>query len=143
MFEMAVIAILLALWLGEIGERNRYELSEVTVHDGDTITARINLGWRISIKEHIRAADYDAWEITKTRRTVEVTDDEIAKGKAAKSFVETFAGDNNHQLFVVGILRGEGRDVYGRILGEIWCREKNGEWINLGDLMREKGHVRK
>ena len=140
MFEMAVIAILLALWLGEIGERNRYELTDVTVHDGDTITATINLGWKIMlVKEHVRASNYDAWEITKTRKTVgPISDDEIEKGKKAKAFVEECA--RGARLYVVPSASGQ-RDVYGRVLGEIWLSRGN-EWIALADVMREKGFVR-
>lgn len=122
-------------------DRGRFPIDVIEVHDGDTILARILLPWKISLgPEQIRAVNYDAWEISRARRTVEITDGEIAKGKAAREFVATIAKER--KLYVTPQAGGK-RDVYGRVLAEFWFRGDGGEWVDLGKLMTEKGHVRK
>jgi endonuclease YncB( thermonuclease family) len=114
------------------------------LHDGDTITrGSIDLGWgrRLSIgpgqeAAGIRAFGYDAWEITKTRRTVDVTPEEIAKGIAAR--------DDLAALLKTGWLYAEdsgGRDPYGRLSAVLWVKQ-GGQWIYLAKWMDDRGHLR-
>jgi len=122
-------------------DRGRFPLVVVEIHDGDSVLAAVRLPWRVTLgPEMIRAADYDAWEITKARRTVEVTDDEIKAGKAAREFLASLV--ESGELHVTPQAGGK-RDVYGRLLGEFWLRKKGGEWVSVAEEMRRLGHVRK
>lgn len=136
-----MIALLLALLFVDPGQRNRFELTEIKVADGDTITARIALGWRVSIgPESIRASNYDAWESTRIRKTIgPITEEEIAKGKTAAKALEGLLG--NGAVYCVPNGGGQ-RDAYGRILGELWVK-RNGEWIDVAAWMKDQGHIRK
>ncbi len=135
-----MFALLFALWFADPGQRNRYELTEIKTHDGDTITARIALGWKVTLgPESIRASNYDAYESSRTRKTVgPITDGELAKGKAAaKALEELLAGS---RVYVVTDGNGK-RDAYGRILGELWLK-RDDEWVDVSAWMKEHGHVR-
>lgn len=135
-----MFALLFALWFADPGQRNRYELTEIKTHDGDTITARIALGWKVTLgPESIRASNYDAYESSRTRKTVgPITDGELAKGKAAaKELGELLAVS---KVFVVPDGNGK-RDAYGRILGELWLKRDN-EWVDVSAWMKQHGHVR-
>lgn len=88
------------------------------VHDGDTLVrARLLLPLGLSIYPvSIRAAHYDAWEVSRVRRTVDITDDELAKGKRAKEAL--FAILSKGAIYLE-ILADGARDPYGRILGAL------------------------
>jgi endonuclease YncB( thermonuclease family) len=120
--------------------------SDATSGDGDTITANVLLTDDIQlVGQSIRAANYDAWESTRYRRSKPFNEfsqaqwqAEIAKGLRAKSDLSELLGSG--QLFVV--LRG--RDVYGRLLGEFWIyRRQSDELIDVAATMRARGHVRR
>ena len=64
-------------------------LSNIRVIDGDTVEADIHLPLDIVVqKQSIRLAGYDAWESSKRRRSVNVTDEEVIKGKEATEALE-------------------------------------------------------
>lgn len=130
-------------------DRGRFKLDVKSIHDGDTVLATVRLPWGISLgPEAVRASNYDAWEVTKARRSVEVTDDEIAKGKAAREFLAALVGFAANGQRGVGDLyltpnAGGKRDVYGRVLGEFWLRRPDGEWVDIAEEMKRRGHVRR
>jgi endonuclease YncB( thermonuclease family) len=117
---------------------------DAVIHDGDTITRGvIDLGWgrKLHIGPHeeapgIRAFGYDAWEVTRTRQTVTVTDAEIKKGLAAR--------DDLVELLKSGSLWAEDsgqRDPYGRISAVLWVKQGD-NWIFLAGWMEARGHLR-
>ncbi len=116
------------------------------LHDGDTITkGSIDLGWGRSIvigpdgeAAGIRAAGYDAWEVTKGRRTVEVTDDEIRKGIKARDALGILISGGQGQLYAED--SGQ-RDPYGRISAVLWVKQGQ-KWIYLAGWMEQQGHLR-
>lgn len=123
------------------------------IHDGDTLTATIALGFGIQlVKVNIRAWGYDAWEITKTRRTVKVTPEEIRKGAFARDALKLLWSNAGLWAEETGI-----RDPYGRVSCKLWSKwvnskavgkEKNedeqtsSEWLSVADWMKSMGHVR-
>lgn len=108
-------------------------LTNVRVVDGDTVEADIHLGLNFVLEgEKIRAADYDAWECSKRRRTVEITDDEVRKGKRAKAYLEGLLSAGEIRLKSTG-----NRDAYGRLLGVL---SHNG--IDVRYQMSLQGHLR-
>ena len=108
------------------------------VHDGDTLAGTIHLPYGVDLaRRTIRAAGYDAWEVTKTRQTVDVTDQEIVRGKQAR--------DDFAALVRLGQLYVEDsglRDPYGRTSAVLWVKAADGSWIFVAAWMEEHGHLR-
>ena len=113
-------------------------LANVVIHDGDSLRADLNLSFGLTIRDKpIRAAGFDAPEINRTRRTVNVTPLEIERGKLAKAALE--------ELFAQGTPFAEDaqkQDPYGRVLAYLWVRTKDGRWIDVAAEMRRKAHTR-
>jgi len=111
-----------------------YALDNIRVLDGDTFQADILLPWGVTLRQQtIRALGYDAWESSKRRRSVSVTDAEVAKGKAATVAVR--------KLFTtarVSCSPGKrDRGPYGRILATIWIDGKPlAEWMRRRHFLR-------
>ena len=87
----------------------------------------------------MRSASFDAWEVTKTRRTVKITDEEIAKGKVAKTALEGLL--KSGEVFVAPTSSKGSRDSYGRLLGNLFIKTKDGT-IDVQQWMKEHGHER-
>lgn len=69
---------------------------------------------------------------------MEVSDDEVRKGKAATLAVEAF-------LSTPGVLihaEAVGRDNYGRVLAVFTVSDDSGESRSLASWMRSQGHTR-
>lgn len=110
----------------------------LSIHDADTLTARIDLGWGVSLTDQIRFLDFDAWEITRQRRTVVYDKDEIEKGKKAKAALEELLKDRQ-----VYCLRTGQREVYGRVLTKLYVFDKANKLIDVSLYMKEHGHDRR
>ena len=116
-----------------------YQLSNVRVIDGDTLEADINLPLSITLRAStIRCSDYDAWEASKRRRSVTVTDDEIILGKAATKALSDLVSTG---VLLVQLETNE-RDVYGRVLARLFVQSE-GSLISVAGWMEEQGHIRK
>lgn len=114
----------------------------VKVTDGDTIDCDICFPWHVTLKgETIRAGDYDAWESSKKRQSVKVTDDEVRRGK--------IAADDLRELLKTGTLYlsplpNEDRDNYGRILATLLLVDnKTQQCVFVSEYMKAHGHCRK
>jgi hypothetical protein len=129
-------APMLALQLPE----NEYLLGNVRVVDADTIDADIRLPLGVTlIDTRIRLSDFDAWESSRRRRTVVITDEEIAKGKQAAKLLEVLIKSSERSA----LLLAEGdRDVYGRVLGRMVVYRTDGSRVFVADFMREHGMLR-
>jgi endonuclease YncB( thermonuclease family) len=112
----------------------------VRVIDGDTIDADIVLSWGVTLRrQRIRAADFDAWESSRRRRSVEVTDAEVRRGKAASAGLAAML--NGCSLYLVP-QPGEERDRYGRVLA-IWLLAcDDGQPVRVRSLMAARGYLR-
>ena len=104
------------------------------VVDGDTIDALIDVGFDIWVKKRIRYKGLDAWE-SRTRNL-----DEKKKGLAAK--------DRNKELLEkisskpgYFRLKSYGVGKYGRVLGEIFIEDIDGNQYNVNERLIEEGHA--
>jgi micrococcal nuclease len=116
-----------------------YEAEVIRVVDGDTIDVKVDLGWKITIKDRLRFNRINAWE---------KTGKEKAKGIPAKEFVES-------KIPVGSVIKiqthKEGK--YGRYIAEIFYPEFGDiqskdvptvemKWVNLNDELVREGHAR-
>jgi micrococcal nuclease len=104
------------------------------VVDGDTVDALIDVGFDIWVKKRIRYKGLDAWE-SRTRNL-----DEKKKGLAAKA-------RNKELLEKVSAkpgyfrLKSHGVGKYGRVLGEIFIEDIDGNQYNVNQKLIEDGHA--
>ena len=117
-----------------------YLAKGVRVIDGDTLKVEtLMLPWDVALtNQRIRIADFDAWESSYRRRSVNVTDEEVKKGKQATEDLKELVAEA--QVFILPYKK-RSRDVYGRILATIEIKKDN-QTIQLKDWMRERGHLR-
>lgn len=112
------------------------------VHDGDSVSASIDLGYGLSWtpKGGIRAHGYDAWEVGRQREQVigRISDAEIEKGKAARDDLLELL--KTHDLYA----EDSGQiDPHGRNSSILWARPRDGKrWLLLATWMEERGHLR-
>lgn len=119
-----------------VATMNRVYVLEVI--DGDTIRGNIDLGYDVRLMDQrIRLEGFDAWEVSRIRQTVEVTDEEIIKGKKARSELARLIDDAEAVL-----LQGEKRGAYGRIEGYLRLVQPSGPTLSVEGYMIEHGHDR-
>ena len=103
------------------------------VVDGDTIDALIDVGFDIWVKKRIRYKGIDTWE-SRTRNL-----EEKAKGLEAKA-------RNKELLEVVSDkpgyfrIKSYGVGKYGRVLGEIFIRDIDGNEMMINETLVTEGH---
>jgi endonuclease YncB( thermonuclease family) len=124
----AIIAALLAV-------APQMPLQNIRCTDGDTIVADIVLGFGLVLhNQDIRLYAYDAWEASRRRQTVHVTDDEIVKGGLARLALEKLL----REAKTIRATEVPGRrDPYGRTLLCIYA-----DGIEVGGALRAMGHER-
>ena len=103
-----------------------YNAEVLRVVDGDTLDARIDLGFDVHVKKRIRLHGIDTWE-SRTRDA-----EEKKKGIAAKSrLVELLQADQGKfKLISYGVGK------FGRVLGDIEISVGN-----VCDILVEEGHA--
>ncbi len=103
-----------------------YKAVVVSVYDGDTLHADLDLGlytWRKN--EKIRLARINAPELRGSEKE---------KGRASRDYLRSRILGREVLIQTLKDRRGK----WGRFLGEIWLNEK-GTWVNINDEMVEKG----
>lgn len=131
--------LLLAPWLlaGESCPAHAVRCTDVVILDGDSVRADISLGFGVVLPDRvIRAAGMDAWESSRHRRTVVVTDDELSRGRLATAALAGLVQSGS--LYAVDSGR---RDPYGRLSAYLWVY-RGGEWIEVKAFMASGGHLR-
>ena len=104
------------------------------VVDGDTIDALIDVGFDIWLKKRIRFHGMDAWE-SRTRDLAEK-----AKGLEAKArLIELLDKVSDKPGYFR--IRSFGLGKYGRLLGEIFIMDKDGNQISINEQMISEGHA--
>lgn len=90
-------------------------VTDIHPKDGDTYICDIHLDFDIILKEQvIRCADYDAWETSFKRKTIDYDVDEIRKGyKAKNDFIDYVS---KAKIVEITVDSKRLRDTYGRIL---------------------------
>lgn len=107
----------------------RYAATAVSVHDGDTFTARIDLGFRVVIELELRIADVNAPELRQ------------AGGPEARDFLrDSLAGRG---LIVTTRKTRTGRDdvSFARYVADVLIIEAAGHEIDVADLLVTAGHA--
>lgn len=114
-------------------------LSGITVKDGDTITANVNFPWGVTLRDQpIRCLGYDAWESSRRRQSVRITDAELANGEQASAALSGLLSSSR----VYGTPGKRERDNYGRLLVRLTVVDKDGKQIDVAEWMERNGHVR-
>jgi|TARA_R110002020_G_scaffold147506_3_gene322892 micrococcal nuclease len=111
-----------------------YNIELLRVVDGDTIDAKIDLGFDVSIKKRVRFSGVNAPE-SRTRDL-----EEKARGLAAKDRVkQLLEGCNRIQL------ESHGVGKYGRCLGELSVDKIDGKecltLVSINELLIKEGHA--
>lgn len=118
----------------------------VVVVDADTVKADIVLpfGGLVMTNRSIRAHGYDAWETSKRRRVLNLTEEqwtaEIIRGKKSKAEFEALL--NGGRLYVSPIPQAEDQDPYDRIDAR-WLVVKDGVAFNVAEYAKQHGWLRK
>ena len=103
-----------------------YKAHLLRVVDGDTLDARIDLGFSVFVKKRIRLMGIDTWE-SRTRDL-----EEKKKGLAAKArLIELLQADAGEFTLI-----SYGVGKFGRVLGEIEVTAGN-----VCDILKEEGHA--
>ncbi|MFQ5649113.1 MAG: thermonuclease family protein [bacterium] len=106
-----------------------YRATIISVYDGDTVRADIDLGLKTWVKnEKLRLARINAPELR---------GDEREAGLAARDFLRDKILE--HDVIIETLKDKKGK--YGRYLVEIWLEQEGEESINVNDLMVEAGHA--
>ena len=104
------------------------------VVDGDTIDALIDVGFDIWVKKRIRYKGIDTWE-SRTRNL-----DEKKKGLAAKArnkeLLEKVSSKPGYFR-----LKSYGVGKYGRVLGEIFIQDNEGNQFSINNKLINEGHA--
>jgi micrococcal nuclease len=116
-----------------IRSRLYYYAAHVTaVYDGDTLTVDVDLGlgiWR-------RNQTIRLWKVN----TPEVSGPEREQGLRVRDFVRGRVLDKDILLRTILDKRGEDQTgKFGRLLGEILVEDKEGNIVNINDLLLQQG----
>jgi len=104
------------------------------VVDGDTIDALIDVGFDIWLKKRVRFKGIDAWE-SRTRNL-----EEKAKGLEAKArLIELLDKVSSKPGYFR--IKSHGLGKYGRLLGELFIMDANGNQISINEQLIEEGHA--
>lgn len=90
------------------------------IHDGDTITVLVDMGFRMSVELPLRLNRIDAPELV------------TKEGKAARDYLKTVLTEN-----IVVQTYKDPHEKYGRWLSEVWVGQ-----ANINDLMVSTGHAK-
>ena len=104
------------------------------VVDGDTIDALIDVGFDIWFKKRIRFKGLDTWE-SRTRDLEEKKKGLAAKART-KELLEKVSTKSGYFR-----LKSYGLGKYGRVLGEIFIQDVNGNTICVNNQLINEGHA--
>ena len=104
------------------------------VVDGDTIDALIDVGFDIWIKKRIRYKGIDTWE-SRTRDLAEKAKGLEAKARNKELLMEVSSKPGYFRI------KSHGLGKYGRLLGEIYIQDKDGNQICINKQLITEGHA--
>ncbi len=104
------------------------------VVDGDTIDALIDVGFDIWLKKRVRYSAIDTWE-SRTRNLEEKKLGLAAKARN-KELLEVVSSKPNYFR-----IKSHGLGKYGRLLGEIYIQDKDGQQICINKQLIKEGHA--
>ena len=103
-----------------------YNAEVLRVVDGDTLDARIDLGFDVHVNKRIRLMGIDTWE-SRTRDKAEKV-----KGLAAKARLKELLKEDKNKFKLIS----HGTGKFGRVLGDIEISVGN-----VCDILVEEGHA--
>ena len=103
-----------------------YNAEVLRIVDGDTLDARIDLGFDVHVNKGIRLMGIDTWE-SRTRDKAEK-----AKGLAAKARLKELLKEDKNKFKLIS----HGTGKFGRVLGDIEISVGN-----VCDILVEEGHA--
>ena len=103
-----------------------YNAEVLRIVDGDTLDARIDLGFDVHVKKRIRLMGIDTWE-SRTRDKAEKV-----KGLAAKARLKELLKEDKNKFKLIS----HGTGKFGRVLGDIEISVGN-----VCDILVEEGHA--
>ena len=104
------------------------------VVDGDTIDALIDVGFDIWVKKRIRYMGLDTWE-SRTRNLEEKKKGLAAKARNKELLEEVSAKSGYFRL------KSHGVGKYGRVLGELFIQDKEGNSMCINEQLKLEGHA--
>jgi micrococcal nuclease len=115
-------------------EKYIYRAKLDRVVDGDTIDALIDVGFDIWFKKRIRFKGIDTWE-SRTRNL-----DEKKKGLAAKERTRQLLEEVSTKPGYFR-MKSYGVGKYGRVLGELFILDEEGNQISINQQLINEGHA--
>ena len=103
-----------------------YNAEVLRIVDGDTLAARIDLGFDVHVNKRIRLMGIDTWE-SRTRDKAEKV-----KGLAAKARLKELLKEDKNKFKLIS----HGTGKFGRVLGDIEISVGN-----VCDILVEEGHA--
>ncbi len=111
------------------------EARSIIVLDGDTFRSDLHLGFDVVLHDQtVRIHNFDAWEVSRKRRTVTIDNAELEKGEKAKQALAAML----HSAKRVEVVESGERDPYGRRSCAVYVDGKSAV-----DALRAGGHERK
>ncbi|MEK6616711.1 MAG: thermonuclease family protein [Bacteroidota bacterium] len=101
-----------------------YKALIMEVYDGDTLTAKVDLGFKINFTEKIRLLGINAPELKGSEKN---------KGLKSRDALRNLILNKE----VIIQTEKDKKEKYGRYLGTIYI-EKNGKWICVNDWLVEQ-----
>ena len=106
--------------------------------DADTVRGTIEFPLGLALRDQtVRGYGWDAYETSRRRQTVEVTDDEIRRGKRATDDLSDLM-DSGRMFISVH----SARDPYGRVLADWMLVKRDGQRVYVGEWLEANGHLR-
>lgn len=104
------------------------------VIDGDTVDAFIDLGFDTHIKRRIRFQGLDTWE-SRTKNLEEKKLGLAAKARVKELLTKITCKPKYFRL------KSHGCGKYGRVLGELFIKDADGNEININKTLIDEGHA--
>src|SRR6056300_767251 len=118
--------------------QNEYDVKVIKIVDGDTVDVDINLGFGVTLTdERVRIMGID----TPESRTSDKVEDIF--GEAAKARVKELLHGGDYAILKTEVNKN-GEDMkgkFGRILGDFWVEEYEGQKKLLTEILIEEGHA--
>ena len=115
-------------------EKYIYKAKLDRVVDGDTVDALIDVGFDIWFKKRIRFKGVDTWE-SRTRNLEEKALGLKAKART-KELLEKVSSKSGYFR-----IKSYGLGKYGRVLADVFIRDKDGKQWNINKTLISEGHA--
>jgi endonuclease YncB( thermonuclease family) len=116
----------------------QYRAEVVSVRDGDTVTARIDLGFHVSFWADLRLLGLNAPELKTGKPGIDAR--EHLTGLISRHRINIGDGSAANPVVIVRTKKDRD-DKYGRMLAELVGQADDGSFVSLNDRMIRDGHA--